>query len=183
MAGGDWGRSVNLTSTSLGTDGETECNNKEQKTEDHDKSGRSSFPALPHSDCFFFLPAELQRIQSTESTVDDARAPADQRWGADDYSMTQNKKTTLGTNYNMFRRRMKKNNNKEESLIEQESGKKDRSLVQGAGYWWCNRRRYVELICAEKEADKEESLSLRLNEETKRKIKSWKRKLYLEVAE
>jgi hypothetical protein len=41
----------------------------------------------------------------------------------------------------------------------------------------------VELICAEKEADKEESLSLRLNEETKRKIKSWKRKLYLEVAE
>jgi hypothetical protein len=48
--------------------------------------------------------------------------------------MTQNKKTTLGTNYNMFRRRMKKNNNKEESLIEQESGKKDRSLVQGAGY-------------------------------------------------
>jgi hypothetical protein len=55
MARGDWGGSVNLTSTSLGTDGETERNNKEQKTENHDKSGRSSFPALPHSDCFFFL--------------------------------------------------------------------------------------------------------------------------------
>jgi hypothetical protein len=41
----------------------------------------------------------------------------------------------------------------------------------------------VGLICAEKEADKEESLSPRLNKKTKRKIKSCKRKLYLKAAE
>jgi len=156
MAGGDWGRSVNLTSTSLGTDGETECNNKEQKTENHDKTGRSSaFPALPHSDRFFSLPAELQRIQSTKNTVEDARAPADQRWGADDYSMTQYKKTTFGTSYNMFRRDIKKKKKKKKNpWLNKKAEKKIEAWCRGAGYWCCNRRLYVELICAEKEADK-----------------------------
>ncbi len=181
MARGDWGGSINLTSTSLGTDGETERNNKEQKTENHDKSGRSSFPALPHSDCFLSFPAELQRIQSTESTVEDARAPADQRWGADDYSMTQDKKATLGINYNTFRRSIKKKKN---PLLNKKEEKKIQAWWQGAGYWWCNRRLYVELICAEKKKQIKKNPCLH---DWKRKqegrSKSWKRKLYLKVAE
>ncbi len=74
--------------------------------------------------------------------------------------------------------RKKHNKEEEESFIEQERGKKNPSLVQEAGYWWCNRRLYVELICAEKKKQIKKNPCLH---DWKRKqegrSKSWKRKL------